>query len=97
LVGFTEHHNNISDSIEDAYFHPMSEHCPFKRSSALGSLLVIRFVLNTINTKGLVRFEDFTAVNMKNSVFWDVTPCGPCKNRRFGGTKHLHHLGHRYQ
>jgi hypothetical protein len=23
-----------------------------------------------------VRFEDFTAVNMKNKVFWHVTPCG---------------------
>jgi hypothetical protein len=22
---------------------------------------------------------------MKNGVFWDVTPCGSCKNRRFGG------------
>jgi hypothetical protein len=21
---------------------------------------------------------------MKNAVFWEVTPCGPCKNRRFG-------------
>jgi hypothetical protein len=21
-----------------------------------------------------------------NGVFWDVTPCGSCKNRRFGGT-----------
>jgi hypothetical protein len=28
----------------------------------------------------------FHAVIMKNAVFWDVTPCGPCKNRRFGGT-----------
>jgi hypothetical protein len=34
----------------------------------------------------LVRFEVFTAVTMKNGVFWDVTPCGSCKNRRFGGT-----------
>jgi hypothetical protein len=33
-----------------------------------------------------VRFEDFTAVTMKNGVFWDATPCGYCKNRRFGGT-----------
>jgi hypothetical protein len=33
-----------------------------------------------------VRFEVFTAVAMKNDVFWDVTPCGSCKNRRFGGT-----------
>jgi hypothetical protein len=23
---------------------------------------------------------------MKNAVIWDVTPCGSCKNRRFGGT-----------
>jgi hypothetical protein len=33
-----------------------------------------------------VRLEVFTAVSMKNGVFWDVTPCGSCKNRRFGGT-----------
>jgi hypothetical protein len=33
-----------------------------------------------------VRFEAFTAVTMKNGVFWDVTPCGSSKNPRFGGT-----------
>jgi hypothetical protein len=33
-----------------------------------------------------VRFQVFTAVTMKNGVFWDVTPCGSCKNRGFGGT-----------
>jgi hypothetical protein len=33
-----------------------------------------------------VRFEVFTAVTMKNAVFWDVTPCDSCKNRCFGGT-----------
>jgi hypothetical protein len=32
-----------------------------------------------------VRFEAFTAVTMKNGVFWDVTPCASCKNRHFGG------------
>jgi hypothetical protein len=26
---------------------------------------------------------------MKNGIFWDVTPCGFCKNRRFGGTSVL--------
>jgi hypothetical protein len=31
-----------------------------------------------------VRFFVFTAVTMKNGVFWDVTQCGSCKNRRFG-------------
>jgi hypothetical protein len=27
-----------------------------------------------------VRFEFFTAVTMKNAVFWDVTSCDSCKN-----------------
>jgi hypothetical protein len=30
---------------------------------------------------------------LKNGVFWDVTPCGFCKKRRFGGTCRLHHQG----
>jgi hypothetical protein len=37
------------------------------------------------------------AVTMKNTVFWDVTPCGSCKNRRFGGTYHLHLHGDKNQ
>jgi hypothetical protein len=28
---------------------------------------------------------------MKNGVFWDVTPCGSCKNRRLERTHSLHH------
>jgi hypothetical protein len=34
----------------------------------------------------VVRFEVYTAVTMKNGVFWELTPRGSCKNRRFGGT-----------
>jgi hypothetical protein len=33
-------------------------------------------------SKFYVRFEVFPAVTMKNGVFWDVTLCGSCKNRR---------------
>jgi hypothetical protein len=40
-----------------------------------------------------VRFEVSTAVTMQNSVFWDVTSCGSCKNRRFGRKHLLHHQG----
>jgi hypothetical protein len=29
----------------------------------------------------------------KNGVFWDVTPCGSCKNRIFGGIYRLLHQG----
>jgi hypothetical protein len=32
---------------------------------------------------------------MKNVFFWDVTPCGPCENRRFGGKYHFHLQGNR--
>jgi hypothetical protein len=31
------------------------------------------------------------AMTVKNAVLWDVTPCGACKNRCFGGTYCLHH------
>jgi hypothetical protein len=44
-----------------------------------------------LQTIFLARFEVFTAVTMKNTVFWDVMPCGSCKNRRFGGLHRLHH------
>jgi hypothetical protein len=30
---------------------------------------------------------------MKNAVFWNVTPCGFYKNRRFGGMYRLHYQG----
>jgi hypothetical protein len=44
-------------------------------------LLTHKVVINTINS------------DMKNGVFWVVTPCGSCKNRRFGGTWRLLHQG----
>jgi hypothetical protein len=31
-----------------------------------------------------ISFDVFTAVTMNNAVFWNVTSCCPCKNRRFG-------------
>jgi hypothetical protein len=36
--------------------------------------------------ENFVRFEVFTAMTMKNGILQDVTQCGSCKNRRFGGT-----------
>jgi hypothetical protein len=36
-----------------------------------------------------VTFEVFTAVTMMNVACCDVTPCGSCRNRRFGGTYRL--------
>jgi hypothetical protein len=39
--------------------------------------------------KQIVRYKVFTAVTMKNAVFWDVAPCRSSVNRRFGGTYRL--------
>jgi hypothetical protein len=44
---------------------------------------------NVIN----VRFEVFTALTMKNAIFWDVAPCRSCVNRCFRGTYCLHLQG----
>jgi hypothetical protein len=33
------------------------------------------------------------SIPLKNFAFWVVTPCGSCKNRRFGGTWRLLHQG----
>jgi hypothetical protein len=45
-----------------------------------GTLLL--FFARETNFITEVRLEVFTAVTMKNGVFWDVTPCGFSKNRR---------------
>jgi hypothetical protein len=43
----------------------------------------------------VVRLAIFTAVTMKNALFWDVTSCGSCKSRRFGGAYHFHNESER--
>jgi hypothetical protein len=43
-----------------------------------------------------VEFEVLTAIDMKSSIFWDVTPCSPVNdNIRFVGTYRLHLRGER--
>jgi hypothetical protein len=46
--------------------------------------------------KTVVGFGVFTAVVLKSTIFWDMTPCSPLSyNRRFGGTYRLHLQGRR--
>jgi hypothetical protein len=56
-----------------------------KRTYAASLRLPFRFLMILWGLQ-FVRFEVFTAVTMKNVIFWDATPCGSCKNRRFGAT-----------
>jgi hypothetical protein len=63
-------------------------------------LFLIRFMLWTAND-GRLTIDMFLHVvlyfyatsDLKSGVFWDVAPCGSCKNRRFGGTWLLLHQG----
>jgi hypothetical protein len=41
------------------------------------------------NESWQLRDEALSRPMLKKGVFWDVTPCGSCKNRRFGGTWRL--------
>jgi hypothetical protein len=66
----------------------------FRRQVYTGSKRIVKATIfrrqlysgDKSNKNGPVSFEVFTVVTMKNGVFWDVMPCGSCKNRRFGGT-----------
>jgi hypothetical protein len=40
-----------------------------------------------------VRSEIPTAVGANVAILWDIAPCNPYVNRRFGGTYHLHFQG----
>jgi hypothetical protein len=56
-------------------------------ASVLNDVIIEKYVFT------YVRFEIFTEVSMKNAVFWNVTPYGSSKNRRFGGPYRHHHEG----
>jgi hypothetical protein len=60
--------------------------CSFLQSSVTSSLF-------GLNVQHPVRSEAFTAVTMKNVVFWDVALCRSCVDRRFGGTYRQHLKG----
>jgi hypothetical protein len=44
---------------------------------------------NFIQSRNAQSLRTQGSLYIENAVFWDVTPCGSCKNRRFGGTHHL--------
>jgi hypothetical protein len=62
------------------------------KTENLYSLTAVKCITVPV-TRQNVRFEVFRVVTMKNAVFWDVMPCGSCKNRPFGGAKFLQNVG----
>jgi hypothetical protein len=43
-----------------------------------------------VNRTVPVGFEVLTAVVIKTAILWDIAPCSPYMNRRFGGMYHIH-------
>jgi hypothetical protein len=56
---------------------------------------LFKFTLLNIIDIIFVRFEVSTAVTMMIIIFWEMTPWGSYKNRRFGGSYRLHLQGAR--
>jgi hypothetical protein len=78
-------------------------HCPNEgnvaKSTGLSEESFLRVVGGRlhVNFQGACKIEVFTAVTMKNAIFWDVMLCVSCKNRRFGGMYCHHHQGNKNQ
>jgi hypothetical protein len=83
MILLAEHHNTVPRTSPEVFLDLILFDDPVEEWSWSG---VRRDVLECFRKHLRVRFEVFTAVTMKNDVFWDVTPCGSCKNRRFGET-----------
>jgi hypothetical protein len=56
------------------------------RNLKLDSVVIWYCLPTDVVFKPCCNFEVFTALIMKNGIFWDVMPRGSCRNRRFGGT-----------
>jgi hypothetical protein len=82
-------YNQKLRSLDRRVYKSRSEHYLGLVEFKLSHFISLKFVL-IISPQTVflynVRFEVFTAVTMKNGVFWDAMPYGSCKNRGFGRT-----------
>jgi hypothetical protein len=66
---------------------------PIPKMVSYGMLRRVAIVRTDVSEELIASFIRVTRIGelrtkwyVKNGVFWVVTPCVPCKNRRFGGT-----------
>jgi hypothetical protein len=59
--------------------------------------LKVKCYIEVYNHSKHVKFEVFTAVTIKDAIFWDVTLYGSCMNQCFEGMYHLHHQSEKNQ
>jgi hypothetical protein len=69
-------------------FYPLSENSqtPAELSKKnLSNCRILQWDFIELQKISKGNLKNFKTSERKNGVFWDVTPCGSCKNRRFGG------------
>jgi hypothetical protein len=96
LAAFLTFHGNRS--TEPSYRHNHHSNTAITNSDFLciGGALLRTELHSKSPAKCLSGFQLLTAMVMKNSDFWDITPCRPLKaNRRFGRTYCFHRQGGR--
>jgi hypothetical protein len=71
---------NIKSYMKD----PISN--KFHISVSIKGLPKVSSVLHTEQLADSRSTLEYIFCGMKNGIFWDVMPCGSCKNRHFGGT-----------
>jgi hypothetical protein len=78
VVSFCFKMHKESDFDEMAAWLDDKVSCMYRHQCRIVQVSIVHYRSSvTLNVK-----IDF----VKNGVFWDVTPCGCCKNRCFGGT-----------
>jgi hypothetical protein len=82
-------HTTLSELHFSVVRPPHSGACALRTLSAMFR----SFRMKVSVQQNRVTSEVSTAVTMKDTVFWNVTPCGSCKSRRLGGTYRLYHQG----
>jgi hypothetical protein len=64
---------------------------------SITSIISVKGNSDLKTTLALTSNKKHTSVTIKKAIFWDMTPCGCCKNRSFGGTYRLHNQGENNQ
>jgi hypothetical protein len=83
---------HVNSSVSVTFINAVAH---FRISVAKKKKIYIYRVLTRCANVSYVRFEVFAAATMKKAVFWNMTPCRYCGNRRFGEMYRLHLQGRR--
>jgi hypothetical protein len=81
--------NNPEDTILHSHHREKLTSYREIQYSHNGSTVICCYFHNNNNNNN--NNNGYILIGLKNAVFWDITPCGSCKNGSFGGAYRLNH------